>query len=528
MSSDRFNPIIDKQSLTNTALLGLVILRVAIGWHFLYEGISKLFIPNWSAESYLVLSKGFLAGFFHWLASDPTILTVVNFLNIWGLILIGLGLMVGLFARAASIAGILLLSLYYLSNPPLLGSSLGVPTEGSYLVVDKNLVEIIALLVLAIIPTSRFLGLDHVMGPGQIMQWFSSNKTTEMAHAQAEDCNGAPVPKGKVARREWLKGMATTPVLGAFAYAIHRKAEWESYEEKILQDRYNGITSATSKGFNPSTLKDSKGMVPHSKIKDLDVSRVILGGNLVNGYAHARDLIYVNNLVKAYHTTEKVLEMLWLAEKCGMDTMIFNLQVGHRFALEYQKRNIGNTTFIAQCAAADNLRDRVHLAIDVGAKGAYIQQVSNLVKEDRFDEVVEVLDIIRDNGLVAGIGDHEVKYIKQCVDKGIEFDFVMKTFHPTDYWSYLAEKERNDNRYCEDREATIEFMKTMEKPWIAFKTLAAGAVKPEYGFRHAFENGADLICVGMYDFQVVENANLAINILNSDLKRERPWRAPIA
>jgi len=68
-------------------------------------------------------------------------------------------------------------------------------------------------------------------------------------------------------------------------------------------------------------------------------------------------------------------------------------------------------------------------------------------------------------------------------------------------------------------------MSDLEEPWIAFKILAAGAIHPEVGFKYAFESGADFICVGMYDFQVVEDANIALDVLAGDLNRTRPWRA---
>jgi hypothetical protein len=66
-------------------------------------------------------------------------------------------------------------------------------------------------------------------------------------------------------------------------------------------------------------------------------------------------------------------------------------------------------------------------------------------------------------------------------------------------------------------------MKGVQKPWIAFKVLAAGAILPKDGFRYAFENGADFICVGMFDFQVVENVNTLNEILGSLKERERGW-----
>ncbi len=81
------------------------------------------------------------------------------------------------------------------------------------------------------------------------------------------------------------------------------------------------------------------------------------------------------------------------------------------------------------------------------------------------------------------------------------------------------------NVFCEETDETIAYMETLKQPWIAFKILAAGAIDPKVGFRHAFESGADFICVGMYDFQVVDDANITMEILNSDFKnkRPRPW-----
>ena len=63
----------------------------------------------------------------------------------------------------------------------------------------------------------------------------------------------------------------------------------------------------------------------------------------------------------------------------------------------------------------------------------------------------------------------------------------------------------------------------MKEPVIGFKVMAAGAILPKEGFRYAFENGADFVCAGMYDFQMVEDVNIACDILRGDLKRKHPW-----
>ena len=90
----------------------LVALQLAIGWHFLYEGLAKLWNEHWTAAGYLAASQWWFQGLFEQLATSPTLLGVVDALNSWGLLAIGVGLMLGLFARGAAIAGIVALTLY--------------------------------------------------------------------------------------------------------------------------------------------------------------------------------------------------------------------------------------------------------------------------------------------------------------------------------------------------------------------------------------------------------------------------------
>ena len=148
----------------------LVALRLAIGWHLLYEGVIKLLNPNWSSIGYLIDSKGWFAGFFQGIASNPGMLQVADFLNVWGLILVGLGLITGLLTRYALWGGIALLSLYYLSHPPLINANYAIPSEGNYMFVNKNLIELIALAVLLVFPTSRIVGLDRFFSKTSISQ----------------------------------------------------------------------------------------------------------------------------------------------------------------------------------------------------------------------------------------------------------------------------------------------------------------------------------------------------------------------
>lgn len=144
-------------------LIWLVVLRVAIGWHFLFEGLVKVSNPNWSSYLYLLDSKGLFESFFQMLAKNEQSLILINYLNIWGLIIIGLLLMLGLFNRVIIIAAIILLSLYYLSHPPFLNLDYIMPANGNNWIVDKTLIELLALIVLFVFPTSRIIGLDNLI-----------------------------------------------------------------------------------------------------------------------------------------------------------------------------------------------------------------------------------------------------------------------------------------------------------------------------------------------------------------------------
>ena len=151
------------KNYSKSQLSMLVILRVIIGWLFLYEGLVKLIDPAWSSFGYLMDSQGFMSGFYKSIAADQGVLNVVDIMNIYGLIAIGLGLILGCFARIAKIAGIVLLIMYYLSHPPFPGLDYNLPTEGNYLIVNKIFVELVTLAVLLVFPTSKIIGLDRLI-----------------------------------------------------------------------------------------------------------------------------------------------------------------------------------------------------------------------------------------------------------------------------------------------------------------------------------------------------------------------------
>lgn len=142
---------------------GLVTLRFLIGWHFLYEGISKLLNPYWSSAAYLLDSKWIFSGLANSIVSNPNLLTLSDYINMWGLTLVGVSLIFGIYSRYGSLIGMGFIMLYYLFAPPLVGLEYGKPNEGSYIIVNKNLIEACALWVLYSFPTSQHIGLDRFL-----------------------------------------------------------------------------------------------------------------------------------------------------------------------------------------------------------------------------------------------------------------------------------------------------------------------------------------------------------------------------
>jgi len=131
--------------------LSFLFLRLVLGGLYFYAGITKVLNPSWSAKGYLMSAKNFVS-FYSWL-SNPQILPIVNFLNAWGLTLLGLSLILGIFVRLGSFLGIILMLLYYFVFP------FPKPNPNSF-IVDDHIIYVFILILFIAIKAGRFYGLD--------------------------------------------------------------------------------------------------------------------------------------------------------------------------------------------------------------------------------------------------------------------------------------------------------------------------------------------------------------------------------
>jgi hypothetical protein len=306
-----------------------------------------------------------------------------------------------------------------------------------------------------------------------------------------------------------------------------------------------------SSANSPRTAPGSKDTVPTGKIGNLKLSRLISGGNLLSGWTHQRDLLFVSTLAKAYLTERKQFDTLQLIEESGVNSMVIDM-MQLDLVNKYKQERGGQLQALVAVREGwgnwnnpkwNNLREQIRKTIDQGPAtmflhGGYSDRLVQSGESDRVQLLGQALEFIREQGFPAGLGSHALEVPMACDEQKIAPDYYFKTFHHDNYWSATPREHRkrfcvdgprsnkhnefHDNIFCIDPEETIEYMLEKEQPWIAFKVLAAGAIHPKSAFKYAFDNGVDFVAVGMFDFEVAEDVRVVKDVLR-DARRERPW-----
>ncbi len=294
---------------------------------------------------------------------------------------------------------------------------------------------------------------------------------------------------------------------------------------------------------DPKVLARQKEM-PVGKIGDITFGRLMSGSNLISMNMHARDLDYVSALATHYNTEERVLMTLKLCEEHGVNGIVLKNHNFKRFRLsKYWDEWGGKMKWLADVITTDinKYEQLLEEHLELGASAAYLWGGASDIwhHQGKQGNIVRAYEIMRKYNFPVGICAHRLEPIQFCEKEGLKPDFYMKTLHHDRYWSAhpsenrrfieMFEKESpdhaeyHDNMFCHEHEKTVEFMKDVKAPWIAFKVLAAGAIAPRDGITYAFESGADFICLGMFDWQVRQDVEIAVKAIEKSKNRKRAW-----
>jgi len=281
------------------------------------------------------------------------------------------------------------------------------------------------------------------------------------------------------------------------------------------------------------------GDLPQGKIGNLSVSRILLGGNLLTHFTHSRDLKYVYNLCAHYNTDDKIMDTMALAEKHGVNTLVVHTVPAILATLNQYRQERGGKIQWIICPTIqvdkdpDGYKRQVKEIVDMGVNAIYLWGVTadRLTQEGNVNAIVRAVEIGHEFGLPSGVGAHDLRVIQTCEEKGIPADFYIKTFHHHNYPTGPKPEQISGpysevpGYWCSDPQAVINVMNAVEKPWIAFKVMAAGAIPPADAFKYVFENGADFSLAGMFDFEIEEDVRIAKETLKAVNRGTRPWRA---
>ncbi|MBN1852160.1 MAG: hypothetical protein JW829_05520 [Pirellulales bacterium] len=327
-------------------------------------------------------------------------------------------------------------------------------------------------------------------------------------------------------RRKFVRESVLASAGAAFAMSATGSVQKVQAEETATQPNH------------PSTATTTE--MPCGKIANMEVSRLLLGGNLLTHYTHSRDLKYVYSLAKHYNTDEKILETLALAEDNGINTVVVHNIPSTIKLLQKHRQRGGKMQWItctchALVASFERFNREIEELVDAGTDALYISGVeadtlcgfrndiaaanaSERTTPANLELLAQAVDLARAHGLPTGLGAHRIGVIVDCEQAGMDVDFYLKTIH---HRNYPTANIQHDSSFCPEPERVIEVMQSVRKPWIAYKVMAAGAIPPKDAFQYAFHSGADYVLAGMFDFEISEDARLIREVF-PQAQRQRP------
>ena len=444
----------EEKEKTSALDIALLLLRIAIGWHFLYEGCWKLMQEGgWSCLSYLNAAQGPLAPLFKWMAGLPWLVTTGDWAVQIGLVVIGVSLITGACARFTALGGIALMAMFYCCQPPEPFAAAFSGADGHFFLIERNAVEAAGLLLIAALPRHR--------------------------------------------RSEWmhLLGAAT---LAAFAvcFCLHgRDGGFKKVE---------AVTSATVKVHEFTALAALKAPLDEkAEIAGVKFSRLALGGDLIAGHAHARDLIWADEFMRRYNGGVTLGRTVRYCLHCGIDAVFAEPAFLQRMRVAAKEAG-GDLAFFANCT---NVLDAA-LAKDGGAKGVYLRPelADELARKGDAAQLKSLVDALKSTGLPTGVGAEDVETVKFCATNGVAPAYWVLAFHSLDYPAATL-TTRCNSIWCVDPKAAAAYMKTRSEPWVAIRCLAGGAIDPVKAYKFAKDNGAAAAAIDLLDYRIVETVN---------------------
>lgn len=460
------------EKIANAAL---VLLRIAVGWHFLYEGVWKLMQNGkWSCVSMLAGSTGPLAGPFQALADSPTLVAVSDWAVMLGLAAIGLSLLSGVLSRIAAPFGMLMMLMFYSSMPPEPFARAISAADGHFFLIERNLIELVALAVIAVFPSQ------------------------------------VPIAFRNGAWRRLL--LALMP--GAAAFLIFAGC----FAREVVNGEFNkpeAVTSATVKVHEFTQLSALTNKLDATvSIAGVKVSPLVLGGDLIAGHAHARDLIWADEFMRRYHTGGALERTIRYATYAGVNACFVEPQFISPIIKAAKDVNSSIHCF-ANCATAEDAK----AAAAAGAKAVYLrpEEADRLARNGDGSGMLSAFAALAASGLPVGFGAEDVETVEKAVKIGIKPAFWVVAFHGLDYPAASLGHGHN-NLWCRDPARTARVMNSLKEPWVSIRALAGGAITPECAFGHARKHGVEAVAIDLLEFRIIETVNKISAILAKEVK----------